>query len=49
MAKPKDAAYLEQHGPSWRVRLKVPDRLREIVGASKLVVALHTDSLAIAR
>jgi integrase len=48
MAKPKDTAYLEQHGPSWRVRLKVPDRLREIVGASKLIVPLHTDSLAIA-
>ena len=48
MPKPKDTAYLEQHGPSWRVRVKVPDRLRLILGASKLVAPLHTDSLAIA-
>jgi integrase len=48
MAKPKDTAFLEQHGPSWRVRVKVPDRLRPVLGVSKLVVPLHTDSLAIA-
>jgi len=48
MAKPKDTAFLEQHGPSWRVRVKVPDRLRPILGVSKFVVPLHTDSVAIA-
>jgi integrase len=48
MAKPRDTAFLEQHGPSWRVRVKVPDRLRPILGVSKLVAPLHTDSLAIA-
>ncbi len=48
MVKPKDTAFLEQHGPSWRVRVKVPDRLRPILGVSKLVVPLHTDSPAIA-
>ncbi len=48
MAKPRDTAFLEQHGPSWRVRVKVPNRLRPILGVSKLVTPLHTDSLAIA-
>jgi hypothetical protein len=48
MAKPKDTSFLEQHGPSWRVRVKVPDRLRCILGVGKLVAPLHTDSLAIA-
>ena len=48
MAKPKDTAFLELHGPSWRVRVKVPERLRPLLGVSKLVAPLHTDSLAIA-
>jgi hypothetical protein len=48
VAKPRDTAFLEQHGPSWRVRVKVPDRLRPVLGVSKLVVPLHTDSLALA-
>jgi integrase len=46
--RPLDTTYLDQHGRQWRVRLKVPDRLRPILGVSKLVVPLHTDSLAIA-
>jgi integrase len=48
MAKPKDTAFLEKHGESWRVRVKVPDRLRHVLGVSKLVVPLHTVSLPIA-
>jgi hypothetical protein len=39
---------LYKHGNQWLVRVKVPDRLRPILGVSKLVVPLHTDSVAIA-
>ena len=46
--RPLDTTYLDQHGRQWLVRVKVPDRLRPILGVSKLVVPLHTDSLAIA-
>jgi integrase len=46
--KPKDTTYLEWHGNQWRVRLKVPDRLRSALGVSKLIIPLHTDSLAVA-
>ncbi len=45
---PKDTAYLYWHGRQWIVRVKVPARLRGIVGAGKLIVPLHTDSLAVA-
>ena len=48
MPKPKNTAYLYRHGNQWIVRVKVPDRLRHVLGLSKLVVPLHTDSLAIA-
>lgn len=30
------------------MRVKVPDRLRSILGVAKLTVPLHTDSLAVA-
>jgi hypothetical protein len=48
MSKRLDTSFLDQHGRQYRVRVKVPDRLRPILGVSKLVVPLHTDSLAIA-
>lgn len=38
--------YLEWHGQQWRVRVKVPARLRDLVGRSKLTFPLHTDSLS---
>jgi integrase len=43
-----DQSFLEKHGSQWRVQLRVPAKLVGIVGRSKLVVPLHTDSLAIA-
>jgi integrase len=43
-----DKKYLERHGNQWRVQMKVPERLREIVGKTKLMRPLHTDSLAVA-
>jgi len=43
-----DRSYLEWHGQQWRVQVKVPLRLRGIVGKKRLVVPLHTDSLAVA-
>lgn len=43
MVNPKQ--YLDWHGQQWRVRIKVPDRLRSIIGKSKLVHPLHTDNL----
>jgi integrase len=46
--RPLDTAYLYQHGRQWIVRVKVPDRLKPILKVSKLVVPLHTDSLALA-
>ena len=48
MSRMPDKSFLERHGQQWRVQLRVPDRLRAIVGTSKLVMPLHTDSLAIA-
>ncbi|WP_407941318.1 DUF6538 domain-containing protein [Mesorhizobium xinjiangense] len=43
MANPKQ--YLEWHGQQWRVRVKVPARVRDLVGRGKLTHPLHTDSL----
>lgn len=40
-----DNRYLERHGKQWRVQMKVPEKVRHIVGKSKLVQALHTESL----
>lgn len=40
--------YLEWHGRQWRVQVKVPVRLQAILGKKRLVMPLHTDSLAIA-
>ncbi len=41
-----DRRFLEWHGNQWRVQVKVPPIARPIVGRSKLVVPLKTDSLA---
>jgi len=41
----RDSKYLEWHGNQWRARVKVPSNLRHIIGRSKLVHSLHTDSL----
>lgn len=43
-----DRRYLKKHGNQWRVVIKVPERLREIIGKAHLVHPLHTDSLAVA-
>lgn len=43
-----DRRYLEWHGQQWRVQVKVPERARPILGRSRLVRPLHTDSLAVA-
>ncbi|WP_082655705.1 tyrosine-type recombinase/integrase [Aureimonas sp. D3] len=43
-----DRRYLARHGNQWIVVVKVPDRLRKIVGRAHLKQSLHTDSLAIA-
>jgi integrase len=43
-----DRFFLEKHGSQWRVQIRVPAKLVEIIGRTKLVVPLHTDSLAIA-
>ncbi|MGB3832484.1 MAG: DUF6538 domain-containing protein [Mesorhizobium sp.] len=37
--------YLEWHGQQWRVRIKVPARLRTLLGRSKLTHPLHTADL----
>ncbi|MGO4841214.1 DUF6538 domain-containing protein, partial [Rhizobiaceae sp. 2RAB30] len=37
--------YLEWHGQQWRVRIKVPAKVRDIIGRGKLTHPLHTDSL----
>lgn len=37
--------YLDWHGQQWRVRVKVPLKLREIIGRTKLVHPLHTADL----
>lgn len=38
--------YLEWHGRQWRVQVKVPLKARQILKKHRLVVPLHTDSLA---
>ncbi len=43
-----DKSYLELHGKSWRVQVRVPSKLVEFIGTTKLVTPLHTDSLAVA-
>ncbi|WP_018430112.1 DUF6538 domain-containing protein [Hoeflea sp. 108] len=37
--------YLDWHGQQWRVRLKVPAKVRDLLGRSKLVYPLHTADL----
>ncbi|RWD44091.1 DUF6538 domain-containing protein [Mesorhizobium sp.] len=37
--------YLEWHGQQWRVRVKVPARLRDLIGRGKLTHPLHTADL----
>lgn len=37
--------YLQKHGNQWRVRVKVPTQLVPIIGRTKLIHPLHTDSL----
>lgn len=41
-----DKRYLEKHGNQWRVQVRVPPRLHAVIGKKRLVVPLHTDSLA---
>lgn len=41
-----DRKYLERHGQQWRVQVKVPEKARSVLGKSRLVRPLHTDSLA---
>ncbi|MFT0893079.1 tyrosine-type recombinase/integrase [Pseudochelatococcus sp. G4_1912] len=43
-----DTRYLKKHGNQWVVVVKVPDRLRQVVGKAHLKHPLHTDSLALA-
>lgn len=45
---PLDMAYLVKHGRLWRVQVIVPGRLRPIIGKSKLIALLRTDSPALA-
>lgn len=40
--------YLEWHGQQWRVRVKVPAKIRHLVGKGKLVYPLHTADLKVA-
>ena len=44
----RDTMFLEQHGAQWRVAVKVPLRLRLVIGKTKLKYHLGTDSLAVA-
>ncbi|TIN19671.1 MAG: hypothetical protein E5Y51_05570 [Mesorhizobium sp.] len=37
--------YLEWHGQQWRVRVKVPAKVRDIIGRGKLTHPLHTADL----
>lgn len=37
--------YLEWHGQQWRVRLKVPEKVRDVLGRGKLTHPLHTADL----
>ncbi len=41
----KATQYLEWHGQQWRVRVKVPARLRVLLGKGKLTQPLHTADL----
>lgn len=43
-----DRRYLKKHGNQWVVVIKVPERLRPIIGKAHLKHPLHTDSLAVA-
>lgn len=43
-----DKRYLTKHGNQWIVVVKVPERLRPIIGKAHLKHPLHTDSLATA-
>lgn len=43
-----DRRYLKKHGNQWVVIIKVPERLRKLVGKAHLKHPLHTDSLAVA-
>ena len=43
-----DMRHLKKHGNQYIVIVKVPDRLRSIVGKAHLKHPLHTDSPAIA-
>lgn len=45
---PEDRRHLQRHGNQWRVRIKVPERLREVVGSKVLIQPLHVSSLAAA-
>lgn len=41
-----DKRYLEKHGKQYRVQVRVPPRLQAVIGKKRLVVPLHTESLA---
>lgn len=43
-----DKRYLKKHGNQWVVVVKVPERLRKIIGKAHLKHPLHSDSLAFA-
>ncbi|MER9614563.1 DUF6538 domain-containing protein [Mesorhizobium sp. M0207] len=38
--------YLEWHGQQWRVRVKVPAKVRDLIGRGKLTFPLHTSDLS---
>jgi len=38
--------YLEKHGNQYRVQVRVPPSLQALMGKKRLVVPLHTSSLA---
>ena len=41
-----DTRYLQWHGNQWRVQVKIKPSLWPVMGKKKLLVPLHTDSLA---
>ncbi len=41
-----DKRFLELHGTQYRVKVKVPEAARAVIGKAHLKVSLHTDSLA---
>jgi hypothetical protein len=45
-SKTSSKRYLEKHGNQWRVQVRVPPKLQGVMGKKKLVVPLHTSSLA---